>query len=201
LNGQLHQAVSTPAGESQVSSDEWLVKECLHGNEQAWADLIHKYRNLIFSIPIRYGVAREDAADIFQAVCLELFSKLVNLRKAGSLCSWLITVTTHQVFHWKKKHRVLSERETVEEGLEELAGTAELTPSFLEAIEREQTVRDAVRRLSPRCGELVRLLFYEHPPVPYSEVAQRLGLASGSIGFIRGRCLRKLQRILEDAGL
>jgi len=34
----------------------------------------------------------------------------------------------------------------------------------------------------------------------YQEVAKRLGLATGSIGFIRGRCLRRLQRALEKAG-
>ena len=32
------------------------------------------------------------------------------------------------------------------------------------------------------------------------EVAERLGLATGSIGFIRGRCLKRLQRALEESG-
>ena len=33
------------------------------------------------------------------------------------------------------------------------------------------------------------MLFFETPARPYQEVARRLGLAAGSIGFIRGRCL------------
>jgi hypothetical protein len=47
---------------------------------------------------------------------------------------------------------------------------------------------------------MIRLLFYEDPPVPYRDLAQRLGLATGSIGFIRGRCLKSLERALEKAG-
>ena len=44
-------------------------------------------------------------------------------------------------------------------------------------------------------------LFFSEPPLPYAEVAKRrLGLATGSIGFIRGRCLKKLQRALQDSG-
>jgi len=43
--------------------------------------LIDKYRNLIYSIPIKYRASPEDAADIFQSVCLELFSHLSQLRK------------------------------------------------------------------------------------------------------------------------
>ena len=31
-------------------------------------------------------------------------------------------------------------------------------------------------------------------------MAQKLGLATGSIGFIRGRCLNRLQKILAELG-
>jgi DNA-directed RNA polymerase specialized sigma24 family protein len=44
------------------------------------------------------------------------------------------------------------------------------------------------------------MLFFEQPPLPYTEVAQKLGLATGSIGFIRGRCLNRLQKILGELG-
>jgi hypothetical protein len=47
---------------------------------------------------------------------------------------------------------------------------------------------------------MIRLLFYTEPPLPYREVAQRLGLATGSIGFIRGRCLQRLEKALQAMG-
>jgi hypothetical protein len=43
-------------------------------------------------------------------------------------------------------------------------------------------------------------LFFEQPPLPYTEVARRLGLATGSIGFIRGRCLDRLRKLLVESG-
>ena len=86
-------------------SDARLIRACLNGNEQAWSALIQKYRNLIYSIPLKYGASPEDAADIFQAVCLELFSELPRLRKKAAFRSWLITVTAHQSFQWKRKTR------------------------------------------------------------------------------------------------
>ena len=67
-------------------------------------------------------------------------------------------------------------------------------------IEREQELREALLQLSPRCWEMVQMLFFEQPPRPYKEVAERLGLAEGSIGFIRGRCLNKLRAALEKTG-
>jgi hypothetical protein len=47
---------------------------------------------------------------------------------------------------------------------------------------------------------MIRLLFFEHPPLRYEDVARKLGLAPGSIGFIRGRCLKRLKKILEERG-
>jgi hypothetical protein len=38
---------------------EWsntrIVAECLAGNEHAWSALLDRYKNLIYSIPLRYG--------------------------------------------------------------------------------------------------------------------------------------------------
>jgi RNA polymerase sigma factor (sigma-70 family) len=176
-------------------SDERLVHECLRGNDQAWSALLQKYKNLIFSIPLKYHHSREDAADVFQAVSMELFSELPRLRKVSSLCSWLITVTARQSLHSKKKLRLRDLREGSD--LLPDAEPSDPSPSFIEGLEREQSVREAVSRLNPRCQELVRLLFFEQPAVPYKEVAARLGLSTGSIGFIRGRCLERLKRNLE----
>ena len=114
------------------------------GNEQAWAALIAKYKNLIYSIPLKYGAPPQDAADIFQSVCLELFSELPRLRKSRALRSWLITVTAHQSFHWKRKLRRRAEDELTPVDEEELA--ADLPPDLIEEVEREQILREAVAR-------------------------------------------------------
>jgi RNA polymerase sigma factor (sigma-70 family) len=180
--------------------DGRLVQACRDGDQEAWSVLIHRYRRLIYSIPARYGAQPADAADIFQAVCLELYAELPRLRKVESLRSWLISVTAHQAFHWKQ--RVL--KRAIREGTELEADTspadAPVPAEILEVAEREQVLRDAVRGLPPRCREMIRMLFYEDPPLSYADVARRLGLATGSIGFIRGRCLKKLERVLSSAG-
>ncbi len=180
-------------------SDDRLVRACLDGNEQAWAALIEKYKNLIYSVPLKYGASQSDAADVFQSVCLKLFAELPRLRQSAALRGWLLAVTTHETFHTHKKQRRRGEQALTEFEETQLGTDPRATPVIEEA-EREQVLRDAVRSLSARCQEIVRLLFYEEPPVPYRDLAKRLGLATGSIGFIRGRCLKNLQRALEKAG-
>jgi RNA polymerase sigma factor (sigma-70 family) len=158
--------------------------------------LVARYKNLVYSVPVRYRMSPEDAADVFQQVWLALFSELPHLRHTGALRSWLLTVAAHKCSRWRRRQLPLGspedsaiERRPDEAGLE-----------WQKAAEKEQTFRQALTQLPERCQQLVRMLFYEDPPLPYALVARKLGLAEGSIGFIRGRCLQKLKTQLERMG-
>jgi DNA-directed RNA polymerase specialized sigma24 family protein len=61
-------------------------------------------------------------------------------------------------------------------------------------------LREAVGSLTLQCRRLVELLFFETPPRPYAEVAAELGLALGSIGFTRQKCIERLRRNLDELG-
>lgn len=182
----------------QPWSDEKLVQACLKGSEEAWAALIDRYKNLIFSIPIKHGFSREDAADAFQNVCAELVSELPKLREPKALPAWLIQVTLHKC---QKDERYQRRFVQQDDDLPEAAASHSKQPdSILRQLEQEQALRDSIRGLSPRCRELITELFYRDPPRPYQEVAASLKLSVGSIGFIRGRCLDKLRDFLAKTG-
>ncbi|MFL6301013.1 MAG: RNA polymerase sigma factor [Terriglobales bacterium] len=180
--------------------EERLVRECRKGSEEAWSALIDRYKNLIYSIPIKYGFNQEDASEIFQSVSFEILQQLPKLREPKALPKWIIQITSHKCFQW---HRQQS-RFVSSEGDYHDAGTAsqqDTADQLLLEAEEEQALRDAIGSLSPRCRELIGLLFYEAPARPYNEVAAQLGIAMGSIGFIRGRCLEKLRVALQKAGI
>src|ERR1051326_4725354 len=90
------------------TSDESLVKECLKGNEAAWNALLLKYRNLIYSIPLKHGLSRDDANDIYQQVCMQLLRSLGELRDYRSLPAWLITTTMRLCSGWISRNSGLN---------------------------------------------------------------------------------------------
>ena len=76
----------------------------------------------------------------------------------------------------------------------------DLPEHMLVQLEQEQILRDAISQLPEKCERMVRLLFFEMPPRPYESVAEELGMATGSIGAIRGRCLAYLRKQLQKRG-
>jgi RNA polymerase sigma factor (sigma-70 family) len=186
--------------------DEALVRECLRGSDAAWSALIDKYKNLIYSVPIKYGFSPDDATDIFQAVCLEMLSELPKLRKPKALPKWIMQVAMHKCFHHKRQLLRVNTAGSAEDMMKDVTedvgrrSAAPIAEMVLREAEEEQSFREAIASLPPRCQQLIQMLFFEEPARPYQEIAAELGLAPGSIGFIRQRCLDKLRTKLEQAG-
>ena len=180
--------------------DRELVAACLSGDEQAWSELIDRYNRLIFSIPLKQGLDRDQAADIFQAVCLDLVAELPRLRDPQALPAWLIQTTLHKVSKWRRRNdRFVADDGTHAE--QAAAPETDMPDALIREVQQSQAMRDAVSGLSDRCQRMVKMLFFETPARPYKEVASALGVATGSIGFLRGRCLDRLRSALEGIGL
>jgi RNA polymerase sigma factor (sigma-70 family) len=178
--------------------DERLVKECLAGSEEAWSHLVDKYKALIYSIPVKYGLPPHEASDVFQSTCMELLTRLPELREPRALPKWLMQVAHHQCYRVKRQQQRLVSRDA-EPDLPE-PETPAIAESVVQQTQEEQMLREAITSLSPQCRRLVELLFFEIPPRPYTEVAAELGLALGSIGFTRQKCIERLRRNLGDLG-
>src|ERR1700720_733596 len=179
-------------------NDTRLVKECLSGNEQGWALLIEKYKGLIYSIPVKYGLPPHDAADVFQATCTELLVRLPEIREPRALPKWLMQVAHHECYRSKRQQQRLVSRDG-EPDLPE-PETPPIVESVMQQTQEEQMLREAMSALSPQCRRLVELLFFETPARPYADVAKDLGLAVGSIGFTRQKCMDRLRRQLDVLG-
>src|ERR1700746_3368665 len=188
-------AAGKPSG---VWSDTRLVKECLSGNEEAWSVLIEKYKALIYSIPVKNGLPADEAADVFQATCMELLARLPELREPRALPKWLMQVAHHECYRSKR----LQQRMVSRDGDADLPEPEPppIAESVMQQTQEEQMLREAMSVLSPQCRRLVELLFFETPARPYAGVAKALGLAVASSGFTRQKCIDRLRRQLDEQG-
>ena len=191
-----------PDSSRDHSSDERLIGRCLKGDQEAWSALIDKYKNLIYSIPIKLGMY-QDAGDIFQSVCVDLLSELPRLREHRALPKWLMQTCYHKCLHYQRAADRLVElapEGTDSDAASPASSADDLPEHMLVQLEQEQILRDAISELPEKCERMVRLLFFEFPPRPYENIAEELGMATGSIGAIRGRCLAYLRKHLEKRG-
>jgi RNA polymerase sigma factor (sigma-70 family) len=179
---------------------EALVRSCLAGDQQAWETLVDRYKALVHSISVRMGLTPDEASDAFQATFVEIFRGLPSLREARAITKWIIQIAMNECRRELRRRRPAFGNFDSKETESAVGTDDELQADRLIKLEREQALRESMTQLPPRCRDLIRMLFYEGEKMRYAEVAATLGLAVGSLGFIRGRCLEKLRRLLAQAG-
>lgn len=178
-------------------SDRKLILACRRGDPHAWERLLDKYERLVFSIPLSYGLSREDAADITQLTFTILIESLDSLREDSRLGPWLATVARRHT--WRLLHRYRRESTGEEANLMEsavLLGRAE--DDSLERWELVEWLHYGLSRIGERCRELLTALYFDPDQPSYAEVAARLGMPVGSIGPTRARCLERLRQVLRE---
>jgi RNA polymerase sigma factor (sigma-70 family) len=179
--------LSNKVGTSITKPDTELIKACVDGNQEAWNELIDRYERLVYSVALTFCESREDAADVFQQVCLQLYQGLAELRDHKTLPAWLITVTRRQVAALLKSRRALVRLDEEHRGAECSIGW----------IENEHIVERAMLDLPERCRMLIDLLYLHPSQLSYAAIAKRLRMPVSSIGPTRARCLEKLRKLLS----
>jgi len=194
-------AVTEAAADLAERDDRTLVAACLEGDHSAWEVLIARYQRLVYSIPIKARLSQDDAADIFQSVCLKLYEKLATIRDSERISSWLITTTSRECWRLSARNR----RESVSTAsgddddsfLKEIPAKGPLADEQRETLDQQHQVRQAVEALPDRCRELITMLFYQKDELSYVDIAGRMRMPVPSVGPTRARCLEKLRKLLE----
>ncbi|WP_406273573.1 sigma-70 family RNA polymerase sigma factor [Streptomyces sp. NBC_00191] len=171
------------------------MDECLDGNQESWNRIVDRYTPLIWAIARGHRLSTADCEDVSQTTWMRVIQHLRKLRDPEKLAHWIsVSARRESLKHIQKTGRStpIEDPEVFDRPQPSVNQPEE------KALDRE--TRDEVLlaycSLSPKCQALLGLLVAE-PPMSYDEVSATLGLARGSIGPIRGRCLKHLQRALE----
>lgn len=188
---------------ADAPDDAALVAGCLRGEARSWELLVRRYQRLVFAIVRRIGLDEHAAADVFQTVYSRLLAHLPRIADPSRVQAWIVTTTKREALlqrkhgeRWISMTREGDADEAHDDAGPEwdLADESPQAEQALAALQQLNLVRLGLERLDPKCRNLIRLLFDDADASPeYGEIAARLGMAVGSIGPTRARCLAKLR--------
>lgn len=169
-----------------------LVCRARMGEQEAWNALVDRYAALIWSVCRQYRLADADAEDVGQVVWLHLVDHLDKLRAPEALPGWLLTTTRREcAMTLRRAYAVPAADGAVD--IEDIPAEQGTVEEELLAAERHVAFQTALADMPPAWRRLMVLLTAD-PSLPYREIAARLGIARGSVGPTRARCLEWLRR-------
>jgi RNA polymerase sigma-70 factor (ECF subfamily) len=187
---------------SVAQSDAELAKDALGGSEAAYRDLVTRYASAAVNFIYRFTRDRALAEDLAQEGFLRVYQRLNTYDPGRKFSSWFFQVLRNITIDHLRVNRLPTSSldELEEEGHrgaaidresaspEEAAGQSELAVAMSAAL----------AKIRPEYREVVVLRYQEGLTQP--EIAEILGMPSGTVKTYLHRARKELAEILSESG-
>jgi RNA polymerase sigma factor (sigma-70 family) len=178
-----------------ASSLPELVSGAAAGDAESWAEISHRFTNLLWAVARSHRLNSDDASDVVQNTWLRLLENIQRIEHPEALPGWLTTTARREALSLIRRRRrdVPVDQHDFQTFHQD---TPELDAGLLVA-ERDAQLWSCFGQLPGRDQELLRALISCDRP-SYTAVAAALDMPVGSIGPTRMRAaLIRLRDMLE----
>lgn len=169
--------------------DYTLVRQTLKGDQDAFAILLGRYKNLVYSIILRMVNQTEEANDLAQEVFIKIYQNLEKYQPEYKFSTWVIRIATNHVIDYRRKKK----QDTV--NIEDMAAepSSGLTPEgeYL-AKEKSKIIQECLLSLPDMYK--IPLLLYHKQFLSYQEISDILG---EPLSKIKNRIFRGRKMLAE----
>ena len=168
--------------------DYELVKETLAGDENAFAELVSRYKNFLYSIILRMVNNPWESADLAQEVFIKVYKNLNKYQPEFKFSTWIMKIATNHVIDYrrKKKQDLISLDDMVYD------------PPDFDTPEKEYVKKEESAEINKALASLpdmyrIPIVLYHKQGLSYQEIADTLGepLSKVKNRIFRGRKMLK----------
>jgi len=178
------------------TTDTEIISQVLQGYQNAYAILVERYQNFVFSIVLRYVKGREDAEEIAQDIFIKAYRSLKDFKGTAKFSTWLYTITTTTciTFLRKKKLELHSlDNEKIFNVADNMDGG--MSANTFEQKSRSNMVNKAITLLSPDDAQIITLFYKGEQTL--EEIAQIIGIESNAAKVRLHRARTRLKEKME----
>lgn len=177
-------------------SDNEIISKVLSGDQQAYAGLVDRYQDYVFTLAARIIKTREDAEEVAQDVFIKAYKYLSDFRGDSKFSTWLYTIVNNTCITFLRKKKLTVHSLDNEKVFE----TADNTDSGMRANLIEQKsklamVNNAINMLSPDDATIITLFYKGEQSL--EEIAGILGVESNTAKVRLHRARTRLKEKME----
>jgi len=178
------------------ADDNALIQEALKGHQPAYATLVARYQNYVFTLCLRYVNNRELAEELAQDVFVKAYRCLADFRAQSKFSTWLYTIVhTTCLSQLRKKqggHVLLDEERMI--AISDAHNTGR-PGDDLNKKATKQALEQAMKELPPDDAALLSLYYQAEQSV--EEIGNVLGMTASNVKVRLFRARGKLKEIIE----
>jgi RNA polymerase sigma-70 factor (ECF subfamily) len=186
---------------SKAKYDYKLVKLAISGDEQAYAELMDRYRDAIYYMLLKMVNNKNDAEDLTIEAFGKAFKNIEQYTPKYAFSTWLFKIATNNCIDFIRKQKAnlisIDQAEDDDDMSAPPLHSTNLDPEEdMIKNQRVDLMRDVVDKLKPRYRNLIKLRYFKE--YSYEEIAQELDLPLGTVKAQLFRARELLYNILKN---
>ncbi len=180
-----------------ASDDRQLMGEVSAGSVAAFGELYDRFCQRAYGVA--FSICRDEgrAQDAVQEAFLSLWKSRASYRsQRGTVAAWLLTVVRYRAIDVARRDGTHAARWASEDRLDERPAPDDVSKSVIQRNDAGD-LRGALALLSDEQREVITLAYYGQ--LSHTEIAARLGLASGTVKGRMRLGLKKLRANVDEA--
>ncbi len=177
-------------------NDNEIISKVLSGDHQAYAIIVNRYQNYVFTLTLRMIKSREDAEEVSQDVFIKAYKYLADFRGASKFTTWLYTIVNNTCITFLRKKKL--DIQSLDN--ENVFATADNMDSGMRANTVEQKsklamVNEAIGLLNSDDAQIITLFYKGEQSL--EEIAVILGLETNTAKVRLHRARTRLKEKME----
>jgi RNA polymerase sigma-70 factor (ECF subfamily) len=179
-----------------LSDEEGIIRNCLHGDADAYSILVNRYKTMIYNLAFRMVGDEDTAKDLAQESFIAAYKGLGQFRFGSKFSSWLYSIALNKC----RDHLKLAKDTVSTDEISDMMPENRTSPERAASAEQSKDILQ--RALDALPVEYRQVLILKHiEELDYQEIADITGTSVSALKVRAHRGREMLKKILEDAGV
>ena len=176
--------------------DEDLINKVIKGESNAYAELVDRYKHMVYTLALKIVKNREDAEEVAQDTFLKAYKALKYFKGDSKFSTWLYKIAYYGGLDYLKKNKRQVETANIDISEVYNIGSIDNALEGMEAKERAEIIKRAIHQLPGDDSVLITLYYFE--TLSMNEISKVMGTSPNTVKVRLFRGRKRLAKILEN---
>jgi RNA polymerase sigma factor (sigma-70 family) len=180
----------------KFQDDSHYIEKVLCGDVSAYASLVAKHKNLVFSIALKILDSREDAEEIAQDTFLKAYQSLKSFEKKSKFSTWLYRIAYNAAISKTRKKKM--EVVAMDDHIISNYSTDEIASqvNYLDENEQMKLIEKVMEELPPDDHLLITLFYKAENSI--EDISNITGLTQSNVKVRLHRIRKKMYDRIQE---
>jgi len=179
-----------------INDDQIIINQIINGDSKAFAVLVDRYKDLVFTLALRMMKHREEAEEVSQDTFIKVFKSINKFKGDSKFSTWIYRVAYNTCLDRLKKYKKEERLVPIDEFTAHQVKSLDNALDMMEKQERKQAIQDCLQLLPSDDCALLTLYYFEE--LSLEEISKVVNLTANNVKVKLFRSRKKLTTILRE---